>query len=128
MSTTFDTLGAAPRAAASCAAASRAQYARLTAEHPVLADVACFRAAHVNYLTPRTLDIGRASTLCVGSLTSPFEATTPALVAAGAVDTYLLCRVLALPPQRKALLDSPRNPNRYDWGGGGMPVPGTCIC
>ncbi|KAI0484987.1 hypothetical protein GGR56DRAFT_662850 [Xylariaceae sp. FL0804] len=47
--------GWAPRAAA-----SRAQYARLAAEHPVLADVACFRAAHVNHLTPRTLDVGRA--------------------------------------------------------------------
>lgn len=42
------------------AAASLPEYARLRAEHPVLADVACFRAAHINHLTPRALDIDAA--------------------------------------------------------------------
>ena len=33
------------------------EYAYLKAEHPILADVACFGTAHINHLTPRTLDI-----------------------------------------------------------------------
>ena len=42
------------------AAATVAQYRALRDQHPVLADVACFRSAHVNHLTPRTLDIAAA--------------------------------------------------------------------
>ncbi|POR34466.1 Uncharacterized protein YdcJ, partial [Tolypocladium paradoxum] len=42
---------------AGAAAASAAAYQRLAAAHPILADVACFRSAHVNHLTPRTLAI-----------------------------------------------------------------------
>ncbi|KAL5341015.1 DUF1338 domain protein [Aspergillus crustosus] len=41
----------------STAAATSAEYELLKSEHPVLADVACFRSAHINHLTPRTLDI-----------------------------------------------------------------------
>ncbi|KAL2801752.1 hypothetical protein BJX63DRAFT_426545 [Aspergillus granulosus] len=32
-------------------------YARLKSEHPMVADIACFPGAHINHLTPRTLDI-----------------------------------------------------------------------
>ncbi|KAL2783213.1 DUF1338 domain protein [Aspergillus keveii] len=32
-------------------------YARLKSEHPMVADIACFPSAHINHLTPRTLDI-----------------------------------------------------------------------
>ncbi|MBY5971476.1 VOC family protein [Ferrimonas balearica] len=32
-------------------------YARLAAEHRLIADVVCFRGPHINHLTPRTLDI-----------------------------------------------------------------------
>jgi uncharacterized glyoxalase superfamily metalloenzyme YdcJ len=39
------------------AASSYQDYMTLKAEHPVLADIACFRSAHINHLTPRTLDI-----------------------------------------------------------------------
>ncbi|GAO18697.1 hypothetical protein UVI_02053030 [Ustilaginoidea virens] len=42
------------------AAASHQAYTCLKAEHPILADVACFRSAHINHLTPRTLDIAAA--------------------------------------------------------------------
>ncbi|KAH6610038.1 hypothetical protein Trco_000058 [Trichoderma cornu-damae] len=42
------------------AASSLQDYTCLKEEHPVLADVACFRSAHINHLTPRTLDIGAA--------------------------------------------------------------------
>lgn len=42
------------------AAASPHDYTALRAAHPVLADVACFPSAHVNHLTPRTLDIAAA--------------------------------------------------------------------
>lgn len=42
------------------AAATREQYKRLTAEHPILADISCFRSIHINHLTPRTLDISAA--------------------------------------------------------------------
>ncbi|KAF6794276.1 hypothetical protein CMUS01_16013 [Colletotrichum musicola] len=41
-------------------AASREDYEQLKAEHPILADVACFQSAHINHLTPRTLDITTA--------------------------------------------------------------------
>lgn len=44
------------------AAASRAQYMKLCNEHPILADIACFRSAHINHLTPRVLDIDAAKT------------------------------------------------------------------
>lgn len=39
------------------AASSYQDYQCLKAEHPILADIACFRSAHINHLTPRTLDI-----------------------------------------------------------------------
>lgn len=39
------------------AAATFDQYQLLKAEHPILADIACFQSAHINHLTPRTLDI-----------------------------------------------------------------------
>jgi uncharacterized glyoxalase superfamily metalloenzyme YdcJ len=39
------------------AAASQTQYAQLRDEHPILADIACFKSAHINHLTPRVLDI-----------------------------------------------------------------------
>ncbi|KAJ3539316.1 hypothetical protein NM208_g5537 [Fusarium decemcellulare] len=39
------------------AAATLAQYNVLKAEHPILADIACFQSCHINHLTPRTLDI-----------------------------------------------------------------------
>lgn len=42
------------------AVASKEEYLALKAEHPILADIACFRGAHINYLTPRTLDISPA--------------------------------------------------------------------
>ncbi|GAA3897363.1 VOC family protein [Halomonas cibimaris] len=32
-------------------------YDALSAEHPLIADVVCFRGPHINHLTPRTLDI-----------------------------------------------------------------------
>lgn len=34
-----------------------ATYEALRAEHPLIADVVCFRGPHINHLTPRTLDI-----------------------------------------------------------------------
>ncbi|PVH98529.1 DUF1338 domain protein [Periconia macrospinosa] len=42
------------------AAASREAYSKLRNAHPILADVACFHSAHINHLTPRTLDISLA--------------------------------------------------------------------
>lgn len=42
------------------AAATQEEYALLRDEHPILADIACFRSAHINHLTPRTLDISAA--------------------------------------------------------------------
>ncbi|RFU73317.1 duf1338 domain protein [Trichoderma arundinaceum] len=42
------------------AASSHEDYQLLKREHPILADVACFRSAHINHLTPRTLDITAA--------------------------------------------------------------------
>ena len=42
------------------AAATQEEYALLRAEHPILADIACFRSSHINHLTPRTLDISAA--------------------------------------------------------------------
>ncbi|KAK2608627.1 hypothetical protein QQS21_002856 [Conoideocrella luteorostrata] len=39
------------------AASSHQDYMCLKAEHPILADIACFRSAHINHLTPRTVDI-----------------------------------------------------------------------
>ncbi|KAL4877771.1 DUF1338 domain protein [Aspergillus karnatakaensis] len=44
----------------STAASTRAEYELLKSEHPILADIACFRSAHINHLTPRTLDIAAA--------------------------------------------------------------------
>lgn len=32
-------------------------YTRLKNEHPIVADIVCFPSAHINHLTPRTLDI-----------------------------------------------------------------------
>ncbi|KAK8097071.1 hypothetical protein PG999_013015 [Apiospora kogelbergensis] len=48
------------------AASTADEYARLSAEHPVLADIACFRTAHINHLTPRALDIDAAQRAMVG--------------------------------------------------------------
>ncbi|KAH7018144.1 uncharacterized protein B0I36DRAFT_335384 [Microdochium trichocladiopsis] len=39
------------------AVATEAEYLQLKAEHPILADIACFQSSHINHLTPRTLDI-----------------------------------------------------------------------
>jgi uncharacterized glyoxalase superfamily metalloenzyme YdcJ len=39
------------------AAATLSQYNVIKAEHPILADIACFQSSHINHLTPRTLDI-----------------------------------------------------------------------
>ncbi|KLO81603.1 DUF1338 domain protein [Fusarium fujikuroi] len=39
------------------ASASEEEYRRLSWEHPILADIASFNTAHINHLTPRTLDI-----------------------------------------------------------------------
>ncbi|KAL4733126.1 hypothetical protein BDV11DRAFT_210454 [Aspergillus similis] len=44
----------------SVATATRDEYELLRIEHPILADIACFRDAHINHLTPRMLDIGAA--------------------------------------------------------------------
>ncbi|KAK1994137.1 DUF1338-domain-containing protein [Colletotrichum falcatum] len=41
----------------SLAAATYGQYNLLCSEHPVVADIACFRSSHINHLTPRALDI-----------------------------------------------------------------------
>lgn len=41
----------------SVAAATFDQYQVLKAEHLILADIASFQSAHINHLTPRTLDI-----------------------------------------------------------------------
>lgn len=35
-------------------------YQALHQEHPLIADIVCFRGPHINHLTPRTLDIDRA--------------------------------------------------------------------
>ncbi|KAI6355984.1 hypothetical protein MCOR25_008030 [Pyricularia grisea] len=40
------------------AASTLAEYRTLREQHPILADIACFKTAHINHLTPRTLDIG----------------------------------------------------------------------
>ncbi|KAF9878829.1 hypothetical protein CkaCkLH20_03729 [Colletotrichum karsti] len=42
------------------AAATNEEYALLREEHPILADIACFRSSHINHLTPRALDITAA--------------------------------------------------------------------
>ncbi len=34
-------------------------YVQMKAVHPMIADIACFPSAHINHLTPRTLDIDR---------------------------------------------------------------------
>lgn len=39
------------------AVATENEYLQLKSEHPILADIACFQSAHINHLTPRTLDI-----------------------------------------------------------------------
>lgn len=44
----------------SVAVATCEDYHRLATEHPILADIACFNSAHINHLTPRTLDIAMA--------------------------------------------------------------------
>lgn len=44
----------------SVAIAPKAVYQKLRDEHPILADIACFQSAHINHLTPRTLDIEAA--------------------------------------------------------------------
>lgn len=33
------------------------EYVKLNSEHPIVADIASFPSAHINHLTPRTLDI-----------------------------------------------------------------------
>jgi uncharacterized glyoxalase superfamily metalloenzyme YdcJ len=47
----------------SVATASKEEYEKLQADHPIIADVACFASAHINHLTPRTLDIDAAQNL-----------------------------------------------------------------
>ncbi|KAL7921835.1 hypothetical protein ACQKWADRAFT_294566 [Trichoderma austrokoningii] len=42
------------------AASSHKDYQLLKGQHQILADIACFRSAHINHLTPRTLDIAAA--------------------------------------------------------------------
>jgi len=42
------------------AQATQEQHQFLSEEHPILADIACFSSAHINHLTPRTLDIDAA--------------------------------------------------------------------
>lgn len=42
------------------AAATHEEYSLLREEHPILADIACFRSSHINHLTPRALDVGAA--------------------------------------------------------------------
>ncbi|KAL0930051.1 uncharacterized protein CTRU02_214871 [Colletotrichum truncatum] len=42
------------------ASCSKEDYEILKNEHPILADIACFQTAHINHLTPRTLDINAA--------------------------------------------------------------------
>ena len=44
----------------SVAAACLEDYEKLAAEHPILADIACFNTSHINHLTPRTLNIDLA--------------------------------------------------------------------
>ncbi|CAG9949455.1 unnamed protein product [Clonostachys rosea f. rosea IK726] len=39
------------------AAATFEQYTILKNEHPILVDISCFQSAHINHLTPRTLNI-----------------------------------------------------------------------
>ncbi|OQU95641.1 hypothetical protein CLAIMM_01823 [Cladophialophora immunda] len=41
----------------SVAAATLDEYQLLKSQHPILADIASFQSAHINHLTPRTLDI-----------------------------------------------------------------------
>ncbi|GAD94819.1 hypothetical protein ANI_1_1604024 [Paecilomyces variotii No. 5] len=41
------------------------EYNRLKAEHPIVADIASFPSAHINHLTPRTLDIDLVQTTMV---------------------------------------------------------------
>ncbi|KAG5798123.1 hypothetical protein H9Q69_002867 [Fusarium xylarioides] len=40
------------------ASASEEEYTKLSTEHPILADIASLKTAHINHLTPRTLNIG----------------------------------------------------------------------
>jgi uncharacterized glyoxalase superfamily metalloenzyme YdcJ len=42
------------------ASASKHIYERLKEQHPILADISCFQSAHINHLTPRTLNITAA--------------------------------------------------------------------
>ncbi|KAL9564136.1 hypothetical protein ACKAV7_011643 [Fusarium commune] len=39
------------------ASASEEEYIKLSREHPILADIVSFKSAHINHLTPRTLNI-----------------------------------------------------------------------
>ncbi|KAI1360223.1 DUF1338-domain-containing protein [Xylaria arbuscula] len=43
------------------AASTHEEYLALKQEHPILADIACFKTAHINHLTPRTLNINSTS-------------------------------------------------------------------
>lgn len=47
------------------AAATHNEYTILRNEHPILADIACFRSAHINHLTPRALNIVAAQTAMI---------------------------------------------------------------
>ncbi|KAF6808724.1 duf1338 domain protein [Colletotrichum plurivorum] len=42
------------------AIATHDEYSLLCDEHPILADITCFRSSHINHLTPRALDITAA--------------------------------------------------------------------
>ncbi|TLS21362.1 uncharacterized protein PpBr36_10226 [Pyricularia pennisetigena] len=48
------------------AASTLAEYRTLREQHPILADIACFQTAHINHLTPRTLDIGMTQSAMLG--------------------------------------------------------------
>lgn len=49
------------------ATATYEEYLILKDEHPILADIACFGSAHLNHLTPRTLDIDSAESAMRGA-------------------------------------------------------------
>ncbi|KAF5688785.1 major facilitator superfamily transporter, partial [Fusarium circinatum] len=61
------------------ALASQEEYRKLSKEHPILADIASFQTAHINHLTPRTLNIGATSTICKASAAQGPEAMDEAM-------------------------------------------------
>ncbi|KAF7557594.1 hypothetical protein G7Z17_g601 [Cylindrodendrum hubeiense] len=49
----------------SVAIVSHEEYTRLLSEHPMVADIASFPSAHINHLTPRTLDIDQVQQIMI---------------------------------------------------------------